>query len=395
MEATLVIGLGFGDEGKGTIVDYLTRVKKATTVIKFSGGPQNAHHVVLPDGTTHCFSQFGSGTLAGANTYISKYCYVDPIALLNEADHLQELGIQWWERLWIDAECLLVTPYHIAANVVKEYYRDKKHGSCGRGINETVQYSIDYHNDAPRVSDMFDYERIQEKLRELQFRKIKEILKYGIDYNNIPEDIKYQVTSLLDKSSVYKYIDSLRNFEDCVARNTELSIILSSESVIFEGSQGVLLDQNYEAYFPHLTRSTTTFQNALDILAGARYNGSVEKVAVTRAYMTRHGYGPFKSEVNLDKKLDIHNEKGTWQGDFRYGILDLQLLEQSKHYCGGFDYVALTCVDQIEDFYGGVVTEEDIVRNLKRYLAPVGIISRGMTWEDKEWVINEREEKIA
>src|SRR5665647_2340870 len=91
MGATIVVDLGYGDSGKGTTVDYLTKELEADTIIKFSGGPQNAHNVIA-GGKHHCFSQFGSGSLvSGVKTYISKYCYVDPISMLDEFDNLVEL----------------------------------------------------------------------------------------------------------------------------------------------------------------------------------------------------------------------------------------------------------------------------------------------------------------
>src|SRR5688572_10036886 len=130
----LVVGLGFGDEGKGTIIDYLARRYRAHTVIRFNGGPQAAHHVVTADGRAHCFSQFGSATLIdGVCTYLSRFMLLDPLALINENYHLKQLGItDGLKRLTIDKDSLIVTPFHKLINRMQEIARgDKRHGSCG------------------------------------------------------------------------------------------------------------------------------------------------------------------------------------------------------------------------------------------------------------------------
>ena len=82
MTIHIVVGLGFGDEGKGAITDKLVREHNAHTVVRFNGGPQANHRVVTPEGLDHCFSQFGSGTLVpGVRTVLSRFMIVDPLAL--------------------------------------------------------------------------------------------------------------------------------------------------------------------------------------------------------------------------------------------------------------------------------------------------------------------------
>src|SRR5690349_7946013 len=91
--AVITVGLGFGDEGKGAAVDYLTRHFEADLVVRYCGGCQAGHNVQLPDGRRHTFSQFGAGTLAGARTYLGPNVVIDPPAMLREAEHLSELGV--------------------------------------------------------------------------------------------------------------------------------------------------------------------------------------------------------------------------------------------------------------------------------------------------------------
>src|ERR1041384_8832751 len=88
-----IAGLLLGDEGKGKIVDALTRRIGASLVIR-TGGCQAAHHVVTDDGRSHCFAQFGSGALAGARTHLSRFMFIEPVALIREAAHLEALGVR-------------------------------------------------------------------------------------------------------------------------------------------------------------------------------------------------------------------------------------------------------------------------------------------------------------
>src|SRR6516165_8493491 len=91
--AVIVQGLCFGDEGKGATVDFLARRLGADLVVRYCGGSQAAHNVVLPDGRRHVFAQFGSGTLAGVPTYLGPEVIINPTALVREADHLRALGV--------------------------------------------------------------------------------------------------------------------------------------------------------------------------------------------------------------------------------------------------------------------------------------------------------------
>src|SRR4051794_21128182 len=107
----MVAGLGFGDEGKGSVVDWLVRRHRAELVVRYNGGPQAAHHVVVAGGPTHCFAQLGSGALVpGVQTFLSRYMLVDPLALEVEAELLrQRSGQPVYSRLVIDPRCVVVT----------------------------------------------------------------------------------------------------------------------------------------------------------------------------------------------------------------------------------------------------------------------------------------------
>ena len=136
----MVMGLGFGDEGKGKIVDYLTRRTGLTEVVRFNGGPQAAHRVVTGDGRSHVFSQFGSGTFVPeVKTRLASPVLMDPLALMNENGALIESGVpDALSRLQISIDSPLITPYQRLVNRVREFKRGGgRHGSCGMGVAET------------------------------------------------------------------------------------------------------------------------------------------------------------------------------------------------------------------------------------------------------------------
>ena len=136
--AYIVLGLGFGDEGKGSCVDAVCRREKVDLVVRFSGGSNCLHTVVEPSGRSHAFSQWGSGTLAGVPTYLGPHVIINPPAMVREAGHLKEVGVDGvWGLLSVNPDCLVTTRYHRLSNQISELLRgNDRHGSCGHGIGE-------------------------------------------------------------------------------------------------------------------------------------------------------------------------------------------------------------------------------------------------------------------
>ena len=140
----IVVDLGYGDAGKGTVVDWLCARRGAAprvprTVVRFNGGAQAAHNVVTPDGRHHTFAQFGSGMFTpGVRTHLSRFMLVDPLALASEAAHLADVGVpDALDRLSVHRDALLSTPFHRAANRARERARRAaRHGGveCPRRV---------------------------------------------------------------------------------------------------------------------------------------------------------------------------------------------------------------------------------------------------------------------
>jgi adenylosuccinate synthase len=321
-----VVDLGYGDAGKGTIVDAICASEPVVSVIRFNGGAQAAHNVVTPDGRHHTFAQFGAGTFYGVPTHLSRHVVVDPLALAAEADHLVTVGVaDPYALLTIDAEALLVTPWHRAANRARERERGAgRHGSCGMGVGQTMEYAL-RHADAPRVIDVLSPVLLRRRLSSVRARLTDAYGPLGGP----------SVSSVADAFTAFGAAVSI------VDGATFLPRLLGSGICVFEGAQGVLLDE-WRGWHPYTTWSTTTFDNALS-LAGLC---DVLRLGVVRTYTTRHGAGPFVTAAPLPLP-EPHNGTGEFQGVFRVGHFDAVAHRYAVEVCGGVDALAVTHLDRV------------------------------------------------
>jgi adenylosuccinate synthase len=330
----VVVDLGYGDAGKGTVVDWLCSSADARpvhAVVRFNGGAQAAHNVVTPDGRHHTFAQLGSGTFTpGVRTHLSRFVLVDPLALAGEAAHLASLGVRdALERLTVDRGALLATPYHRAANQARELARgERRHGSCGMGVGETVAYALEHPAAAPRAGDCTAPRTLARKLAALRERLTDEL-------------------GPLHAPPVADVCDAYRAFAERVALvgPGHLGRLLRAGRVVFEGAQGVLLDE-WHGFHPYTTWSTTTFANAETLLA--EEGMAATRLGVIRCFMTRHGPGPFVTEDPGLDLADPHNGHNAWQGAFRVGHLDAVALRYAVEVTGAVDALALTHLDVAE-----------------------------------------------
>lgn len=347
----VVAGLGFGDEGKGSAVDFLARSHAAKMVVRHNGGAQAAHNVVLADGRHHTFAQFGSGTFnPGCRTHLSRHMLVNPIFLMREELHLRTLGVEdAYERLTIERQALITNPFQVAANRLREMIRaGARHGSCGMGINETVCDAVAHPSEAVRAEDFDSPSKLRLKLATSQVRKYEEIVRL-LNPREVPPVMQREWDVLADHTLPASVADTYLQLAARVrvVDETYLKTAMNERgTIVFEGAQGVLLDQDH-GFFPHVTRSTTTFANALDLIRG--HGESVAKIGVLRAYTTRHGPGPFPTEDASMGLPDPHNGFGEWQREFRVGHLDAVLAHYAIHQvCDGVDGIMMTHLDRLQ-----------------------------------------------
>jgi adenylosuccinate synthase len=345
MPAIVVVGLGFGDEGKGAVVDHLVREHNASGVVLFNGGAQRAHNVVLPGGTHHTCSQFSSGTLAGKMTWHSKYSLVNPHAFFNEGQKIEKAaGFHPWNMVAVQEDAIITTPFHVALNRLRETVRQRMtgsgHGTCGMGIGETVM--DDMNGYAIYAKDLKDPKLLYEKLHDAQRRLRKEAHTVCAQLNSrtwVTDPAFFEYAAIADCMEIY------RIFAKVVPQFDEFSWD-SDETYIFEGSQGALLDAK-NGFHPHTTWSNTSKANALDLLRG--YEGDIKTIGVMRSYITRHGAGPFPTEdpALVERFPEAHNGSEGWQGSWRVGWTDLAAIRRGIEINKGVDELAVTHLDSV------------------------------------------------
>lgn len=347
-KAVIVAGLGFGDEGKGTVVEFLTRHHKAHTVVRYNGGAQCAHNVVLKDGRHHTFSQFGCGTFEGARTYLSEHVLVNPFALLSEAKHLASIGVSDpLSMVTVDGNARITTPYHIASNRLQEMGRhNARHGSCGMGIGETMRLATRQGVSllAKNLSNRSIARDCLEDIRANLLRDTEHLRKTLPSTNAVLRECY-----VLEQVDLDFVLDTYEQFSNLVQVQEDYrEVLLRKEgTLIFEGAQGMLLDQDF-GFHPHTTWTDITFRNAKAILNG--FDVETTTMGVLRAHMTRHGAGPFPTELPGAAISTDHNHFGEWQQNFRVGYLDLVLARYAIEALGGVDEVAMTHLDLFENF---------------------------------------------
>ncbi|MCR4760500.1 MAG: adenylosuccinate synthetase [Oscillospiraceae bacterium] len=321
MSVTIIIGKNFGDEGKGLAADYFAsrsaRANASVICIRHNGGAQAGHTVDLP-GRRFVFSQLSSASFRSADTYWADSFLPDLYKLSDEAERFRALAGSV-PQIYASPDCRCTYIGDILLNMLLETARGKnRHGSCGMGINEAVVRSEKY---PLRLGDIAgqDAAMLYERLRILQRDYLPQrISELQIDLHNAGE-----YGELLQSDTV------LRNAAETMARNTEYLelreplFLCEYDDMLFEGAQGLLLDEFYTAFAPHLTTSRTGLTEPARILHSL-YGDSfpqTEIVYITRSYVTRHGAGPLPhadpSDPNPYSKQDRTNIRNEWQGSLR------------------------------------------------------------------------------
>jgi len=346
-EFVALVDLGFGDAGKGKFVDAWVRASGAHTVVRFNGGAQAGHNVVLPDGRHHTFSQWGAGSFVpGVATVLAEPVVVHPGALLQEARALIRLGVQdAWSRLLINARCHVTTPFLQAAGRLREWARGAAaHGSCGVGFGETVALSLDRPELGLRYADLAQPARALARLRDQQAW-----LRSQWPQAPCPA-AQADWAALQDDALAERWLVQAHEAWR-LAPGQSLDAIAQRLSqpgtVVFEGAQGVLLDEDH-GFHPHTTWSRVTPAAAQDVLTALGLSSPLRRYGIVRSYLTRHGAGPLPTHApDLDGLPEPHNADDGWQGRFRRGHPDGLLLRHAAAACGPLDGLLVSHLDAL------------------------------------------------
>ena len=377
----IVVGLGWGDEGKGATVDALVAARGVGNTLRFNGGHQAAHNVIA-DGVHHTFSTFGSGCLAGAASWIGPRCTIDPLAAVNEQRALSRaLAGGGWDgrpgapdsrarppappdsgtgrldppgapgspdppgapdspdrrrptpppapRVRVHRDALVTTPLHVIVNRARESARGpERHGSTGTGFGETIAYA--HRGFAPlRAGDMDDPDLIADHLA--RYAERSDLIE-GVDADwlaRMAQDLRSCFARVYD-----------------VVTDEELLDMIATGDVVMEGAQGLMLDQDLGTH-PHTTWSRTTPAWAVELCERAGVGRRVRVVGAMRTYATRHGRGPLPHEADLGV-VEAHNTTSRWAGEFRTAPWDAEVLRYALDRVRP-DVIALSHLDVFDD----------------------------------------------
>ena len=330
MRTIAVIGKNFGDEGKGFACSRLASSLKNALIIKHNGGGQAGHTVEDPEGKWRFIHhQIGAGAEYHVPTLFADSFMPDLFQLGKEVKKFTELfGFQ--PILYSEKNARVTTIDDVLLNMGAEVARDKnRHGSCGMGIEECVQRNAAGYGITVEELATWSNQELLDRLKHIR----KEYTERRAEIVGIqaPASSKAMRQSNL-MNPYYEMLNNervLENFVEEVKENVKLLTLVDADRkwlekfqhLIFETGQGLLLDQDYEAYAPHLTSSKTGIHNPA-IFLEKRGLSLEEAIYVTRPYVTRHGNGPLPCEVNRSELPgvgeDLTNQPNEWQGTLRY-----------------------------------------------------------------------------
>jgi adenylosuccinate synthase len=318
-----IIGLQWGDEGKGKIVDYLSKDYKV--IVRFQGGP-NAGHTVYVNNKKYIFHQLPSGLIWGNKKgIISSGVVLNLETLKKEIEQIKDIDF----KLIIDYRTNIILPYHKLEDELEEKLGGI--GSTKKGISQA--YRDKFARIGIRVFDILDENRLRKALiKNYEFNK--HLLKSKFNFEIMPFE------------EVYEYLLSYKNFIKEFSGDAQIEILKEKKSILFEGAQGTLLDITFGTY-PYVT-SSNTITSSIGVGCGIPLNLIEEHIGVFKAYTTRVGNGPFPTELN-DEIGNYLREKGNEYGSTtgrprRCGWLDLVLLKYAIN-INGINKIILTKID--------------------------------------------------
>ncbi|MEV0676778.1 adenylosuccinate synthase [Actinosynnema sp. NPDC050436] len=346
MPAVVLIGAQWGDEGKGKATDLLG--ERVQWVVRYQGGNNAGHTVVLPDGQKFALHLIPSGILTpGVTSVIGNGVVVDPGVLLDELAGLEQQGVDT-SRLLISADAHLIMPYHVAIDKVTERYLGKaKIGTTGRGIGPCYQDKI--ARVGVRAQDVLDEKILRQKVEAALDFKNQVLVKV---YNRKALDPEQVVDSVLEHG------------EKFASRIADTRLLLNQalergETVLLEGSQGTLLDVDHGTY-PFVTSSNPTSGGAS---AGSGIGPSriTTVIGILKAYTTRVGSGPFPTELNDEMGEHLRKTGG------EFGVTT----GRSRR-TGWFDAVIARYASRVNGITDYFLTKLDVLSGLDKVPVCVG-----------------------
>ena len=343
MRTIAVIGKNFGDEGKGYTCSRLASSLKKSLIIKHNGGGQAGHTVEDPEGKWRFIHhQIGAGAEYHVPTLFADSFMPDLFQLGKEVKEFTELfGFQ--PILYSEKNVRVTTIDDVLLNMGAEVARGKnRHGSCGMGIEECVQRNAAGYGITVEELATWTKQDLLDRLKQIQREYTERRAKILGIYSSNPYYEMLHNETVLD------------NFVVEVKENVKLLTLVDADrtwleefqNLIFETGQGLLLDQDYEAFAPHLTSSKTGIHNPT-IFLEKRGLPLEEALYVTRPYVTRHGNGPLPCEVKRSELSgvgeDLTNQPNEWQGILRY----------ARH-------------KSLKDFFEPVLRDRDSLNDLNR-----------------------------
>jgi len=339
MAVDLLLGLQWGDEGKGKIVDVLT--SKYNIIARFQGGP-NAGHTLVFNGKKHVLHTIPSGIFhENAINLVGNGVVIDPVIFKKELEKLDEQSVNYKDKLFISRKAHIILPTHRLLDAASEASKGKaKIGSTLKGIGPT--YMDKTGRNGLRIGDL-ELEDWEEKYRALADKHEAMIGFYDVD-------IQYNLAEL--ETEFFKALKTLKSLKFIDSEEYIFQAQKAGKSILAEGAQGSLLDIDFGTY-PFVTSSNTTAAGACTGL-GVAPNKIGDVLGIFKAYTTRVGSGPFPTELfdeNGATMSRVGNEFGATTGRARR--------------CGWLDLVALKYACQINGVTKLMMMKADVLSGFK------------------------------
>ena len=326
-----VIGLQWGDEGKGKIVDYLS--EDFDLVVRYQGG-NNAGHTVIVDDLTYKLNLIPSGVIRGKTCYLGQGVVLDPEHFSKEYDQIKRKIHN--PKVFLSSNISLILEYHKQLDKINESILNnyKKIGTTSKGIGPAYQDKVG--RKSIKLYDLKSKNIIEEKIQQIKKFYDPILESFGeskIDINEISQNLL----------SFYDIVKEL------IVDNSLIKKQFKNKNILFEGAQGALLDLDHGSY-PFVTSSNTVSSN---IIIGSALQVDYQTVGIFKAYSTRVGNGPFPSEL-FDDVGEYIAEKG-----IEYGTVT-----KRKRRCGWLDLVSLKYSCEINRVNELCMTKADVLNNL-------------------------------